>query len=86
MKKVFLSFSYFELVAKESDLVCFGCEETIYCLESGAVETLLCWEGLEATRYTLRLGRRPDDVTVKFAVNEKQVNHKTKVSLKCTAV
>ena len=32
---------------------CFGVEDTLSCLDMGAVETLLVWENLEITRHTL---------------------------------
>lgn len=31
----------------------FGVEETLRGLEMGAVETLICWENLDVTRYVL---------------------------------
>ena len=45
---------FFEEIAKDSGLFCFGIEETLRALESGAVETLIVWEDLEFFRYTLK--------------------------------
>jgi peptide chain release factor subunit 1 len=32
----------------------FGVEDTLKGLEMGAIETLICWENLEISRYTLK--------------------------------
>jgi peptide chain release factor subunit 1 len=44
---------FFEHIAKESGLVCFGVDETMRALEAGAIKTLLVWEDLPLKRYTL---------------------------------
>lgn len=35
---------YFEEIAKDTGKICFGIDDTLKALESGAVETLICWE------------------------------------------
>ena len=62
--------SYFEQIATESEKVCFGLDETMYCLELGAIETLICWENLEAIRYIVRQSGT-EATSIKFAINDK---------------
>ena len=46
--------SFLGHIAKDTGLYCFGINEIMYGLESGAVETLIVWEEIELTRYELR--------------------------------
>ena len=70
--------AFFEEIAKDSGLVCFGVNETIRGLESGAVETLIVWEDLEIYRYTLKfidntkkvVYFKEDDEKLKSQLNE----------------
>jgi len=45
---------YFDEIAKDTGQYCFGVEDTLKALESGAVEVLIVWENLEIIRYTLK--------------------------------
>lgn len=45
---------YFEEIAKDNGLFCYGHEDTLKALDASAVETLIVWENLELIRYTLR--------------------------------
>lgn len=47
---------YFDEIAKDTGLYCFGIDETLRALESGAVEVLIVWENLDITRYVLKNG------------------------------
>lgn len=47
---------YFDEIAKDTGLYCFGIDETLRALESGAVEILIVWENLDITRYVLKNG------------------------------
>lgn len=66
---------YFDEIAKDTNLYCFGHTDTLKCLEMGAVEKLIVWEELD----TLRLvGKNPNTgeefvhfVTPKEAENRK---------------
>uniref|UniRef100_A0A7S0RNG7 eRF1/Pelota-like N-terminal domain-containing protein n=1 Tax=Pyramimonas obovata TaxID=1411642 RepID=A0A7S0RNG7_9CHLO len=44
---------YFEEISLDTGKYCFGVEDTLACLDMGACETLIVWENLEYTRYTL---------------------------------
>jgi len=46
---------YFDEIAKDTGLYCFGVEDTLKALESGAVEILIVWENLDITRYVLKI-------------------------------
>ncbi|TRY70230.1 hypothetical protein TCAL_10700 [Tigriopus californicus] len=45
---------YFDQISQETGKYCFGVEDTLRCLEMGAVETLICWENLDIQRFTLK--------------------------------
>ncbi|KAJ7193438.1 peptide chain release factor eRF aRF subunit 1 [Mycena pura] len=45
---------YFDEISQDTGRYCFGIDDTLKALDLGAVETLLVWENLEVTRYTLR--------------------------------
>lgn len=45
---------YFDEIAKDTGQYCFGVEDTLKALESGAVEILIVWENLDITRYVLK--------------------------------
>lgn len=45
---------YFDEISQDTGKYCFGVDDTLKCLELGAVETLIVWENLDITRYILR--------------------------------
>lgn len=45
---------YFDEISQDTGKYCFGVDDTLKCLELGAVETLIVWENLDITRYVLR--------------------------------
>ena len=45
---------YFDEIAMESGKYCFGVRDCLTALEAGAIETLIVWENLDVTRYTLK--------------------------------
>jgi peptide chain release factor subunit 1 len=45
---------YFEEISKDTGRYCFGVGDTLAALNMGAVETLILWENLDITRYTLK--------------------------------
>jgi len=47
---------FFDEIAKDTGLYCFGIDETLRALESGAVEVLIVWENLDIQRYVLKNG------------------------------
>jgi peptide chain release factor subunit 1 len=46
---------YFDEIAKDTGQYCFGIEDTLKALESGAVEVLIVWENLDIVRYVLKI-------------------------------
>jgi len=54
MREKKLLANYFNEIAKDSGKYCFGVQETIKVLESGAAEELIVWEDLAYNRYVLR--------------------------------
>lgn len=45
---------YFGEISRDTGRFCFGVNETIHALESGAVETLIVWENLDIIRYQVK--------------------------------
>ena len=45
---------YFKEIAKDTGLYCFGINDTLKCLETGCLHTLIIWEDLDIVRYTLK--------------------------------
>mmetsp|Transcript_47039 Transcript_47039/g.110839 ORF Transcript_47039/g.110839 Transcript_47039/m.110839 type:complete len:454 (+) Transcript_47039:171-1532(+) len=45
---------YFDEISQDTGKICFGVDDTMKCLESGAVETLIVYENLEHIRYHLK--------------------------------
>jgi peptide chain release factor subunit 1 len=46
--------TYFAEISMDSGKFCFGVRDTLYSLESGAVEDLIVYEALDINRYTLK--------------------------------
>jgi peptide chain release factor subunit 1 len=45
---------FFDEIAMDTQMYCFGINDTLKCLEGGAVETLICFEDLELMRYSVK--------------------------------
>ena len=45
--------SFFQEIAQDTGKYVFGVASTLQALETGAVETLICWENLDTMRFTL---------------------------------
>ncbi|CAI2175781.1 19887_t:CDS:2, partial [Funneliformis geosporum] len=45
---------YFDEISQDTGKYCFGVDDTLKGLELGAVETLIVWENLDVTRFTLK--------------------------------
>eukprot|EP00010_Vexillifera_abyssalis_P008023 CAMPEP_0201544940 /NCGR_PEP_ID=MMETSP0173_2-20130828/1555_1 /ASSEMBLY_ACC=CAM_ASM_000268 /TAXON_ID=218659 /ORGANISM="Vexillifera sp., Strain DIVA3 564/2" /LENGTH=439 /DNA_ID=CAMNT_0047953233 /DNA_START=74 /DNA_END=1393 /DNA_ORIENTATION=+ len=56
--------SYFSHIKRDTGNYVYGVKDTIECLEAGAVETLIVWEDLTITRYTLRNNATGETSTV----------------------
>ncbi|SCU67845.1 eukaryotic peptide chain release factor subunit 1, putative [Trypanosoma equiperdum] len=52
---------FFDQIACDTQLYCFGVQDTLKCLEAGAVETLIVYEDLNIYRYTVVKNRGADD-------------------------
>lgn len=57
---------YFEEIAKDQGMFCYGHEDTLKALDAGAIDVLIVWENLELMRYTLRDGE--NNVSITFAM------------------
>lgn len=52
---------YFDEISQDTGKICFGMDDTLKCLEAGAVDTLVVWEQLDIIRYVLK-STAPDSV------------------------
>lgn len=67
---------YFEEISQDTNKYVFGVKETLEALKSGAVETLICWENLDVTRYALRNSQTGRDEVIHLTpVQEKDKSH-----------
>ena len=41
---------YFDEISQDTGKYCFGVDDTLQCLDMGAVDTLIVWENLEARK------------------------------------
>lgn len=46
---------FFDEIAQDTGKYCFGVDDTLRCLDLGAVQTLIVWENLEITRFTFKV-------------------------------
>ncbi|KAJ7037462.1 peptide chain release factor eRF/aRF subunit 1 [Mycena alexandri] len=66
---------YFEESSQDTGRCCFGIENLLKALDLGAIETLIAWENLDITRYTLR-NAAGDEIIVHS--NKEQENNREK--------
>ena len=73
---------FFDEISKDTGQYCFGVDETLKALESGAVEILIVWENLDIMRYVLKgvngekkiLHIRPDQAKDNSLFMDKEVS------------
>jgi len=53
---------FFDEIAQDTGKYVFGINDTLTCLEMGAVETLVCWENLEVMRVILKNPQTEEEV------------------------
>ncbi|KAK4306309.1 hypothetical protein Pmani_021860 [Petrolisthes manimaculis] len=66
---------FFEEISIDTGKYCYGVDETLRALTCGAVETIICWENLNITRFVLR--NNHNGVETVIHLNPKQMNDKT---------
>lgn len=62
---------YFEEIARDTGMFCFGIADTLSALEQGAVETLIVWDNLETVRFVLRNAATREE-SVRYLTKEDQ--------------
>ncbi|RMZ89906.1 hypothetical protein DV736_g2865, partial [Chaetothyriales sp. CBS 134916] len=55
---------YFEEISQDSGRICYGIEDTLKALELGAVETLIVYENLDITRWTLKAADNSEKILI----------------------
>jgi peptide chain release factor subunit 1 len=63
---------YFEEISKDTGKYCFGVGDTLAALNMGAVETLILWENLEITRYTLKNNVTGEEIILHLSKEEEK--------------
>ncbi|KAJ0945665.1 putative 50S ribosomal protein L30e [Helianthus annuus] len=66
---------YFEELSQDTGKYVYGVEDTLKALEMGAVDTLIVWENLDITRYTLK-NITTGEVIIKHLNKEEEVVQK----------
>jgi peptide chain release factor subunit 1 len=46
--------TFFEEISQDTGKYVYGVKDTLQGLEMGAIETLICWENLDITRYAFK--------------------------------
>lgn len=67
---------YFDEIALDTNRYCFGVNETLFALDSGAVETLIVWENLDINRYTLRSPTNASQIKIVHLNKEQEKDRK----------
>uniref|UniRef100_A0A0N5A2U6 Eukaryotic peptide chain release factor subunit 1 n=1 Tax=Parastrongyloides trichosuri TaxID=131310 RepID=A0A0N5A2U6_PARTI len=62
---------YFDEISQDTGKYVFGIVDTLHALEMGAIETLICWENLDITRYRLKASSGEEKVVHLRAGEEK---------------
>uniref|UniRef100_A0AC35TQZ2 Eukaryotic peptide chain release factor subunit 1 n=1 Tax=Rhabditophanes sp. KR3021 TaxID=114890 RepID=A0AC35TQZ2_9BILA len=62
---------YFDEISQDTGKYVFGIVDTLHALEMGAVETLICWENLDITRYRLK-GSNNEEKTVHLRAGDEK--------------
>ena len=67
---------YFDEISQDTGKFCFGVEDTLQCLDMGAVETLIVWENLEINRHVL-MNTATSETMIKYLTleQEKDTSH-----------
>lgn len=58
--------TFFDQIAMDTQQYCFGVNDTMRCLEAGAVETLICFEDLQVNRYVITKNKGAEDEAVEI--------------------
>lgn len=72
---------FFENIDMDTGLVVYGIEETMKSVQSGAVESILCWEGITHNRVTLK-NKETEEIVIKFIKEEEMNDPKHRVDAK----
>lgn len=56
--------TFFDQIAQDTQQYCFGVNDTLKCLEAGAVETLICFEDLTLNRYVITKNKGSNEEVV----------------------
>ena len=62
---------YFDEISQDTGKYCFGVDDTLQCLDMGAVETLIVWENLEVNRHVL-INHQTNETFVKHLTPEQE--------------
>lgn len=75
---------YFDEISQDTGKYCFGVNDTLQALEMGAVETLIVWENIDMSRFTLKNHAKDEEVVL--YLNSEQEKDKTRFLDKDTGV
>ena len=71
--------SFLNHISKDTGLYCFGVNEVIYGLESGAVEILIIWDEILLTRYEIR-NTSTDKIEIKYLTENQENDEKSYIN------
>ena len=63
---------FFDEISQNTGKYCFGVDDTLKALEMGSVDTVIVWEDLEITRYTVRNNQKQEETVLYLTVEQGQ--------------
>ena len=55
---------YFDEISQDTGKYCFGVDDTLKALEMGAIETLIVWENIDVTRFSLNNHAKGEEIVL----------------------
>lgn len=63
---------YFDEISQDTGKYCFGVTDTLQALEMGAVETLIVWENIDMSRFTLKNHAKDEEVVLHLNLEQEK--------------
>ena len=80
---------YFDEISQDTGKYCFGVDDTLKALEMGAIETLIVWENIDVTRFSLNNHAKGEEIVLHLTSEQEKdktffVDKETGVELELT--
>ena len=80
---------YFDEISQDTGKYCFGVDDTLKALEMGAIETLIVWENIDVTRFSLNNHAKGEEIVLHLTSEQEKdktffVDKETGIELELT--